>query len=347
MGGMAIERIVAATPGGWTGQSARFRIGPLARWGSWPVEVVSAGSFPTGDQIEAVLEKGGADTLLVLQRVMPSERDLERLRDSYRRLVFDVDDAIYAVPPDVSASRLAKLPKQAARLLVRGSPSASARKRPLAQTLAQVDACVVGNSILGEFARGYAPRVLEIPTTVEPVDRPPNARPEPPVIVWMGLPDNLQYLALVRDPIVRIAEEFEFRLRVVSSAPWPTSPCPVEFVMWSPEAAREALLSSSLGIAPLTDDPWTRGKCALRAIQYGGHALPTVASPVGITDEVVLHGSTGFLARTAQDWVDAVRTILSAPQLLQTMGAAALEHVTRKYSDPVAVRAWRRLVESL
>lgn len=344
---MGIDRIVLASPGGWAFPSARYRLGPLARAGPWPVDVLSAGSFPTASQIEALLENGGGDALLILQRVMPSERDLDRLRARYRRLAFDIDDAIYAVPPDNQASPLATLPKQAARLLLRGSPSASARKRPLSRALARVDVCVVGNSILSAFARRHASRVVEIPTTVEPVDQPPTTRPAPPVVVWMGLPDNLPHLALVRKPLSRIAEEVDFMLRIVSSAPWRETPVPVEFVEWSPAAARDALLSSSVGIAPLTDGPWTRGKCALRAIQYGGHALPAVASPVGITDKVVLHGRTGYLASTEQEWVEALHTILSSPSLVKSMASAALEHVRRVYSDPVAVHEWRRVVESL
>lgn len=96
----------------------------------------------------------------------------------------------------------------------------------------------------------------------------------------------------------------------------------------------------------MTDDPWTRGKCALRSIQYGGHGLPTVASPVGITDRVVIHGETGFLAGSTQEWAGAVRALLTNPDLAARMGAAALRHIGEHYSDALALDRWRALIES-
>jgi glycosyltransferase involved in cell wall biosynthesis len=342
-----ISRVVVASPGGWNHVSAQYRLGPLARNGAWPLEVLSAATFPGREQIQGLLERGGDDAALILQRAMPCRDDVERLRHAYRGVVFDFDDAIYAVPPDLKRSRVAKLPKQVLRLIVRGSPTASARRRPLARVLAQVDACVVGNAILARFASRYAKRVTEIPTTVEPVLAPPATRPDPPVVVWMGLPDNMQPLELVRRPLERLTREQDFRLRIVSSETWQDAPLPVEFVRWSPDAAREALLSSSVGLAPLTDDAWTRGKCAFRAIQYGGHALPALASPVGITDRVVLHGKTGFLVRGPEEWAEALRQLLANRELVARMGAAALDHVQTSYSDSLAVRRWQELLTTL
>jgi glycosyltransferase involved in cell wall biosynthesis len=313
----------------------------------WQVDALSTGTYPEGERLDHLLELGGADAALVLQRVMPIGAGLERVRDSYRHVVFDIDDAIYAVPPDLSSSSLAKGFKRLPRLIVRGSPDASSRKRPLERTLARVDACVAGNSILAAFATRHARRVVEIPTTFEPVRELPTEGPKPPVLVWHGLPDNLQYLALVRDSLHRLAHELEFRLRIISSATWEDAPIPVEFVPWSPEAQREGLMTASVGLAPLTDQPWTRGKCAFRAIQYGSHGIPTVASPVGITDRVVLHGRTGYLARSSKDWEQALRALLISPSLVSEMGAAAIHHIRAHYSNTVAIALWRALIESL
>jgi glycosyltransferase involved in cell wall biosynthesis len=342
-----VEQLVVASPGGWNFPSMRYRLGPLAHAGPWPMEVVSAGSFPTKAQIHGLLERAEPVAALVLQRVMPSASDLDRLRKGYGALLFDIDDAIYATPPDFESSRLSTLPKQVARLVIRGSARTSVRKRPLAQTLRQVDVCVAGNAILADFARQFAQRVVEIPTTVDPVSSLPRSREEPPVLVWIGLPDSLKHLGLVREPLKQLSREFDFRLRIVSSEPWRDSPVAVEFVPWSPDTEHAALLSSSVGLAPLTDDPWTRGKCAFRSIQYGGHGVPTVASPVGITDRVVLHGVTGFLARSRTEWINSLGTLLDNPSLVGKMGESALEHIRNHYSDYVAVRRWKEVLESL
>jgi hypothetical protein len=295
--------------------------------------------------VQQLLERGDRSTVLVLQRVLPRPSAIERLRTAFAAVVLDLDDAIYAVPPTRESAGEAL--KRVARLAVRGSTRASKRRRPLIRALGSVDAVVVGNKVLAEFATRHAARVVEIPTTVEPVEAPPAVRPAPPVLVWMGLPANLPHLEIVRVPLERLAKEIEFTFRIVSSSPWPRPPIPSEFVMWSEPEARRALLTATVGIAPLQDDPWTRGKCALRSIQYGGHALPTVASPVGITDQVVIDGVTGYLATTPDDWERTLRALLTSPPLASRLGEAALAHVRACYSNEVAVSRWSEFLGSL
>jgi glycosyltransferase involved in cell wall biosynthesis len=344
--GTVIERLVIAAPDGWKSPSARDRLGPIARAGLWRADAVSTGTYPGAEQIGALINLGGVDAGLILQRVMPNQADMERLRRSYRHVIFDIDDAIYTVPPDLGSSRVVAASKRLGRQIVRGSAYASSRQRPLRRTLALVDACVVGNSVLGEFALRHAQRVVEIPTTFEPVQETPAVRPCPPVVVWQGLLSNLQYLALAREALRAVARDLDFRLRIIASSTWEDAPVPVEFVPWSPGALREGLLTASVGLAPLTDEPWTRGKCGFRAIQYGAHGLPTVASPVGITDEVVLHGETGYLARSSKEWEQALRALLTSAVLASEMGAAAIRHIREHYSDAVAIERWRALIES-
>ena len=343
----ARPRVVVASPGGWGFVSTQYRLGPLARRADWELDVVSAGSLPTGEQVDALLERADdADgTILLLQRVLPTAADLRRLRRAYRRIALDFDDAIYAVPPALRERRAVRVAKGAARLALRGSPARSLRRRALQRTLRAVDACVAGNAILADFARRHAPRVVEIPTTMDPVPERPAGPPEPPVLVWMGVPDNLQYLRLVARVLPRLRTPFS--LQIVSARPWEEATVPAEHVPWSPEAARTALLGATAGLAPLTDDPWTRGKCAFRAIQYGAHGLPAVASPVGITDRVVLQARTGYLARSEEEWLAALSRLLEDPERARSMGAAAREHVRAHYSDGVAVSRWSALLESL
>lgn len=338
----SFARIVAASTAGPDGASVRYRLRPLAVAGRWPVDVVAAETFPTKAEIARLVERAHVDAILLLQRVLPSPEQLDELRTAFSRIVFDLDDAIHAVPPRVGEHVGIGLAKSAARVVRRGSRHASSRSRPLARVLREVDVCVAGNRILAAYAARHARRVVEIPTTIEPLDHPPHGEREP-VVVWLGLPDNLQYLDLVRPALERLGA----RVRIVSSAPWTATGVNTEFVRWSPEASREALVTARVGVAPLTDDPWTRGKCALRAIQYAGHALPVVATPVGITERVVLHGRTGYLARTNGDWTDALRALLDDAERAARMGAAGLEHIRAHYSDRLAVDAWHRVLDSL
>jgi hypothetical protein len=341
-----IQRILLAAAGGWAAPSARYRLGPVAASGRWPVEAISAGSLPDRERIQQILARADRSTALILQRVMPATTDMKRLSSAFGAVLFDMDDAIYATPPSRRWT-VAGGVKSAARLAARGSTRASKRRRPLVRTLRQVDAVIVGNEVLGNFARRFATRVVEIPSTIQPVGDAPATRPEPPVVTWMGLPVNMIHLELIRKPLERLRNECDFRLRFVSSEPWTCSWQELEFVEWSEEASREALLSSTVGVAPLSDDPWTRGKCALRSIQYGGHALPTVASPVGVTHQVVRHGRTGYLASTENEWLHHLRALLSDAHLASTLGEQALAHVRTSYSDEIAVAKWSEVLETL
>lgn len=341
------SRIVAASPGGWAKPSTLYRLSPLARSGIWPLEVCATRGTPDRQDRDVLLERGGQDAVLVLRRVLPEAQDLALLTRAYYRTVLDIDDAIHRVAPDLSQPALSRVLRAGGRVLIRGSASASARWRPLVRTLSAVDAVTVGNRILGDFAARYARRVVEIPTTMTPMDAPPAIRADPPVLVWLGLPENLQYLRPLRNVLQTVTSTFRCTLRIVSSEAWSTDGLPVEFVQWSEQAAREALTTATVGLAPLIDDPWTRGKCAFRAIQYGGHGLPCVASPVGVTPDVVLHSQTGYLARFESEWLESLSRLLSNPSHASELGGNALNHIRASYSDTVASAAWQKLLLSL
>lgn len=342
-----MDRIVVGTTGGADAPQMKYRLGPLVREGSWPMDIIAAGTFPGRDDVEALLAAGGPGTALVLQRVLPTSAEMRRLRAAYDSVFFDFDDAIYAAMPDIRASRLKLGAKRLLRLAARGSTSASSRRRPLIKVLREVDVCVVGNEILAEFASRYAKRVEEIPSTVQPIAAPPTGKPEPPVLVWTGVAGNRQYLELLRGPLTRLAGEIDYKLRIVCSRNWDDAPVEVEFVRWSQQAEHEALLSSTVGLAPVTDDPFSRGKCQYRSLLFGGHGLPTVASPVGIMDRIVVHGETGFLARSDDEWLEGLRSCLSQPALASQLGEKALERVRASYSHQVGIERWTRLFKEL
>lgn len=340
-------RLVAVSQKGWAFPSTRLRLGPLERDGRWPLQVLSAGHLPSEDEIEGILAAGGSGATLILQRVAPNRDQMRSLREVYERVLLDFDDAIYTMPPapgDAEPPRLANVGKHAGRLVVRGYPRASARRRPLIRALRMVDACVVGNSNLAAFARRHCHRVVEIPTTVEPIERVPEGR-NASSLIWVGLGGNIRFLKILSPVLARLRETAEFTLTIVSSRPWEGAPIPTRFVTWSREAEHEALLGAAIGLSPLPDDVWTRGKSGFRPILYGGHALPVVASPVGITDRIVVDGETGLLATGPTEWVGALQTLLREPDRTAAMGERAWHRVKAHYSDEVALRLWTNLLE--
>ena len=105
----------------------------------------------------------------------------------------------------------------------------------------------------------------------------------------------------------------------------------VEFRPWQLETEREELAQIGIGIAPLPDTAWERGKCGVKVLQYMACGLPVVASPVGVQQQFVQHGVTGFLAANEAEWTQRLRELIDKPDLREKMGAAARDVVTREY----------------
>jgi len=142
----------------------------------------------------------------------------------------------------------------------------------------------------------------------------------------------LRYLNLIRPFLKRLNEEFSIVLKVISSEAPNINECPVAFKSWRWENEADDLASLDVGIMPLTDDPWTRGKAAFKALQYMAAGLPAVCSDVGINREIIRHGENGFLVNTADEWVEVLVTLARDRELRRRIGEKARATVARKYS---------------
>ena len=110
--------------------------------------------------------------------------------------------------------------------------------------------------------------------------------------------------------------------------------CPdvrIDPVLWSPANEIAALASSHIGVMPLTDDEWSRGKCAFKLLQYMAASLPCVASPVGANTEAVLENETGFHASNSAEWEAALERLIRSPELRARLGAAGRRLVEERY----------------
>jgi glycosyltransferase involved in cell wall biosynthesis len=196
-----------------------------------------------------------------------------------------------------------------------------------------VDAVAAGNDVLAGVARPDARAVEILPTSIDISSYRPAAGGGAPTIVWIGSPENLIYLEMVRPALVRLtARHPALKMRVICSAfpAWPG--VNVERIPWSEATEAAALAAAHIGIMPLTDDEWSRGKCAFKLLQYMAASLPCVASPVGANTEAVIDGVNGFHAATSEDWESRLEMLIVAPQLRARFGAAGFEHVQRRYS---------------
>ncbi len=262
-----------------------------------------------------------SDAVLISSRLLPV-RILGRFRSRVARLLFDFDDALPC------------------RDTARGASVSATRARRFRAIVRAADAVSAGNPWLAGLAgqEGVAAAVLPTVVSVEPGPPAPEPAPPPYVLGWIGSKATVGYLHAAMIPLAAVvAAGRPFRLRVVSDVP-PVMPpgIPVEHVPWSPTAETLALDGIHAGIAPLPDDPWTRGKCGLKVLQMLARGRPVVASPVGVQTQQVRHGETGFLAATREQWVEAVLALLAEPDLRRRMGEAAREDVRARWS----VAAW-------
>jgi glycosyltransferase involved in cell wall biosynthesis len=106
----------------------------------------------------------------------------------------------------------------------------------------------------------------------------------------------------------------------------------LEFVKWNKETEIEDLSKVNIGVMPLEDSAWTKGKCGFKGLQYMALQIPSVMSKVGVNTEIIDHGKNGFLCETADDWYSTLHELMSKPELRKSIGLAGQETVKNKYS---------------
>jgi hypothetical protein len=273
--------------------------------------------------------------VVVLQKLRLPAFELRLLRGYCDATVFDVDDAIWTRQPKYvghtrrpSRSRIRRF-----EAMCRGSTLVTA-----------------GNPVLAERARMQGGRCVIVPTPVDATAYPaqPLHKRSGRTLVWVGMPGNVQYLTPLRPVLSQVAMQFPgLTLRVVSSAFPDWNDVQIERVAWSAAVEKEALASADIGLMPLVDDEYTRGKCAFKLLQYMAAGLPCVASPVGANCDVVQHGSTGFLATTSADWAHALTSLLADSTLREGMGACGRSRVLAHYDSRAVAVQMAELIDAV
>lgn len=265
------------------------------------------------------------DLIFLYRELLPvGPAIVERLLARRRRppIVFDFDDAIF-LPSVSDANRLIgmlKVPQKVATI-VRGS-----------------DRVIAGNDYLATYARQFNDDVVVIPTSVD-TDRfvPRRDRPRPstamPVIGWIGSPTTAGYLQLLERVLPRVYEQHPFTLRISGAdRPIAFGDVPVEALAWSLDREVELFNTCDVGIYPLPDDEWARGKCGFKAIQFMACGVPVVAAAVGVNRDIIRDGVNGFLAATEDEWVEKLLRLLGDAPLRQRIAEAGRRTVEDEYS---------------
>lgn len=207
----------------------------------------------------------------------------------------------------------------------------------IAQVMQGAELVLAGNAYLADYARHAGARRIEVVPTVIDLERYPRKaipRTDDKVftIGWIGSPATAIYLQSIAQALAEVCVDGRARLRLIGSGPIELPGVPVEVLSWSEAAEVAEIRRFDVGIMPLPDEPWERGKCGLKLIQYMACGLPVVASPVGVNREIVEPGVNGFLAESSADWTKAFRTLMADPALRRRMGEAGRRRVEERYA---------------
>ncbi|MDP4181992.1 MAG: glycosyltransferase family 4 protein [Bacillota bacterium] len=167
-----------------------------------------------------------------------------------------------------------------------------------------------------------------------------------PIIVWIGSPSTVHYLKCVETAIKVLAQKHDFILRVIG-ANIELDGVKVQCFKWSQEMEFKLLYEADIGIMPLFDTIWEKGKCGFKLIQYMASSLPTVASSAPANEEITLQGKTGFIASHEEDWVNYLSKLIEDKELRAKMGVAARKRIEENYSYQIWGDRFVEIIEKL
>jgi glycosyltransferase involved in cell wall biosynthesis len=276
-----------------------------------------------GVRLAQALRRPDADVAIVQREAIQLGTTVyeSALARSALKLVFDFDDAIWL--PDVSPA----------------NRRMSWLKRPgkVPRLIGLADQVWAGNRYLAEYASQFNHDVRVVPTTVD-TDRH-RPRPErdgtgPVCLGWTGSPSTLKHFELAVPVLLRLRERFGDRIRfkVIGDGSYRQNALGLRGTPWRSETEIDDLSEIDVGLMPLPDDEWAKGKCGLKALQFMAMEMPVVTSPAGVNTDIISDDVNGYLARTDEEWLERLSSLITSVELRRRIGRAARETVVERYS---------------
>ena len=295
--------------------------------------------WPPGMFARMALAKKAAEfDVTVLQKRLLPKLVANRLRKNAKALVFEFDDLLMLKKGEEGG--------------VKESPT---RDRRFRRSVRTSDAVVTPNETLADHARKARPeepdRIHVIPTVIDLARwtaRPAGGEPGKAVVGWMGTPQNLKSMELLKQPLARLCRRFDLlEVKIVCDAALPLEGVRLQQKPFSAADEVADVQSFDIAVAPLVEDPWTRGKTSTKILAYFAAGVPVVASDVSANRLYVREGENGFLAGTLQQWEERLAKLIDDPSLRAALGAKARETVEKEFSLDSAVPKYLALFEQV
>lgn len=272
-------------------------------------------------RLARMLTAGSYDLVWVEYELLPwMPASMERLLGSRAALIVDYDDAVFH-RYDMHRSRFVR------RML----------GRKIDDVMRGADLVITGNNYLADRATGAGcPRVEQVPTVVDLKRYTPRVvaadNAEPVVIGWIGSPATAHYLQMISPALEVLGASNTIQCVAVGARPDQLAGTRFTSVPWTEASEAEQVARFDIGVMPLQDGPWERGKCGYKLIQYMACGLPVVASPVGVNTKIVAPGVSGILASNTEGWMAGLSRLVENSRLRERMGMAGRQRVEEWYS---------------
>jgi glycosyltransferase involved in cell wall biosynthesis len=255
-----------------------------------------------------------------------SVRFERKLKLKGAKIILDFDDAIWVLDVSTGNKNLKWLKK----------PSKTE------EILRMSEMVFVGNRFLAEYACRFNSNVKIVPSTIETniFKRKYHDKTNEKICIgWIGSRTTMKHFCLAVPFLKKLMEKFPGRIyvKLISDINYPGNDIDINFCKWKKDTEAEDLSEIDIGIMPLPDDEWSRGKCGFKGLQYMSLEIPTIMSPVGVNIDILQDGVNGYLASTEAEWIEKLSLLIESPELRERIGKNGRKTVEEKYS----FNAWK------
>ncbi|GAA3786523.1 glycosyltransferase family 4 protein [Qipengyuania pelagi] len=291
-----------------------------------------------GRRLAGIVSMGRYDLVWVQYELFPYLPLIDGLAARLAKvpIVYDIDDAIFHMY-DTHRSPVVR------QLL----------GRKLLPLVRQAAICVCGNEYLADYVTSAGGNALVVPTVVDTDIFKPSIEGSdnrPLTVGWIGSPSTWRYVEPLLPTLLPALSRLHARFRVVGAGPAAKGIAGIDAVEWSESNEVADLQAMDIGLMPVPDEPWARGKCGYKLIQYMACGVPGIASPVGVNRDIIDHGVDGLFARTEAEWTHALDQLAHDSALRQRMGekgrAKVMNHYSLQSQQPIVLDAFRAAIEA-
>lgn len=286
---------------------------------------ISGGLLPF---LVALFQASQADIVVLLRKTFPAPA-LWLLRVVSKKLFFELDDAIFS-NTDGSYSKT--------------------RMSRFINTVRQCDHVFAGNQYLAEITKAYQANTSIVPTALntQKYSLPTKSDSKDFVLVWIGSRSTKKYIAGILPAIEKAAEAVpNLKLKIIADFELESDVLPINNTPWAETTEAAEVRSADVGLAPLPADNWTKGKCALKVLQYLSAGLPVISSPTSANGYVVDHLKSGFLVENESEWSQSIITAYEQREQLPIMGEYGRKRVCSEFDINVVFKNILKKLESI